>query len=855
MSNLVAETSRSFLQAVTEQTTPRKKEEAIDSIHSKSGFYKIKNPITPVLLALCLFVTLRLVKAGLKNTSKTMSTQQLPMVSSTTEEERVESGDDSNLFWTKDTKQREELHPTLQRNYSTIGIGAVFASGPPNHPLPVSYLENGKLFDADESDCDETFLSTELVGEIKSCPEDFIVREIGLGDKQIPGLTEEEQQELRTAALQELRRDLWVVQPRPDKAQALLPPETVPEPRQDECSLEVVLKGQLALCEQSCAVIWKALCELDTRAQAILQGAATKSDNDEMNITPLTNIEHTLDRALFHNAFRAVFPLLFADSVSRPQERLGEEKVYVIRVTIDDRFHDLLPSLLEPMNDLVALYSFFKRKVIREYLNASTSLRLKADIPRDARRPIHETISNKSNKSLSSSTITGAVFPNGSSGVSVSVQWSKNACRRAVGKQSCQKGDTGLDIYPHTLFVMKKTQKEHLTALRTLQRAIQISISDVGVAGIKDMQAVTYQFVTLANTSPQRLVREAEFLKTKGIDIGTVFKVDWKLNKGFLKGNRFEIVLRNVRRVKVVRTKGGVTQEHLVATDMSHVQQMIDRVRQNGFINFYGTQRVGEPGCPSVAGVRTFDIGRAMLQQDFSKAIDLLVTGRGVCRGSEMESDQVRTVRDTWKLSGGDVNATFKKLPRNSSMARERTILQGLKRYGEGNPLAAIRCLSYNERMFWVSGYQSLVFNLMATKRLELYGAKVVPGDLILMPGAASVVEVTESTFGDFTLYDVVLPLPGFGIRYPSNDIGRLYEQTLLRDCVSFQSKEGVPPESTAKGGYRRLLERAMNLECSQVLLAEDDELHVKMKFDLPAGCYATMLLREVMLGTVVREC
>ena len=75
----------------------------------------------------------------------------------------------------------------------------------------------------------------------------------------------------------------------------------------------------------------------------------------------------------------------------------------------------------------------------------------------------------------------------------------------------------------------------------------------------------------------------------------------------------------------------------------------------------------------------------------------------------------------------------------------------------------------------------------------------------------------------------------------------------LERDAVSF-SKDG-PPESTAKGSYRRLVSRAYNVSFEALAASGGDgNLDVRLQFDLPTGSYATMFLRELMYTTVVRD-
>jgi hypothetical protein len=71
------------------------------------------------------------------------------------------------------------------RHYSTIGIGDVFGDKPPC-VLPTNYLDHLPEIRS----LNGNFLSSEIVGVVKSSPDDFIVLEIGLKGRYIPGLIE-----------------------------------------------------------------------------------------------------------------------------------------------------------------------------------------------------------------------------------------------------------------------------------------------------------------------------------------------------------------------------------------------------------------------------------------------------------------------------------------------------------------------------------------------------------------------------------------------------------------------------------------------------------------------------------------
>lgn len=772
-----------------------------------------------------------------------------------------------------DNDANNDIHPLLQRHYGTIGIGDVFLSGP-SHALPLHYLNNRKNTHI------PSFHSWETVGTIKSEPEDFVVREIGLPGRKIPFLTDEQVDSLRVAHLVPINEtDVahWDSMRKSSKQRSRStdesavnnaeksfrkrtagPNETLeadsgslPETRSRGISPREVLKMELAFTNEGPDATLEALDQLNKASIDSLGLEESKLCNSKEVLISILSVDLDqqtagFNRGAFHNALRETYPLLVART---PLEKgAGHSE---IRVISDDTFFGLIPFLYDPKVDIPALYAFYKCRRDNQMRTEST-LVLKPDLPRSERRPIHRLIDSKSNSMLVTDTKSEYPLRRGDAQTTTAivVKWGKAAARRAAKKRKRLENETndGSDCYPHILVVMKKRQREHLTAIQTLSAGLRCRQADIGLAGIKDMQAVTYQFCTITNCNPRRLLGAQAFLKERGLEVGTVHKVDWTLRKADLEGNRFEITLRNVRRVQV-RLDQDCVEETLAQPSHDHLQAMVDRIAKFGFINFYGEQRLGPPGHVSIVGVRASDIGQAMLQQDFMAAIDLIMTGRLLCNGSISESEDVLSFRQAWKDSKGDATATIKQLPKGAALARERIVLKGLKRYGKDDPLAALKCLQYNERMFWISAYQSRVWNKAATARIQEYGSLPVEGDLSLhSDGTVRVLSKEEAEKAD--ICRIVLPMPGYGVIFPANKIGALYIQMLENDGVSF--KKNAPPESTAKGSYRHLVAKAQNISFST--RTEDDKLQMKIRFDLPRGSYATMLLRELMITTVARD-
>lgn len=739
----------------------------------------------------------------------------------------------------------------LQRHYSTIGIEDVFLEGPP-HSLPSVYLRQQGIA--------PPFTSWEIVGTIKSVPEDFCVREILTGRRKIPGLSHEDHEKLRIAdvlASNELPKQQLNVTMLENQGEM-----EVRQKKVEECTPNVPTKLSTAESEAiillylenalSCMQSFDATAEslladlkgLDETAKKFLEGSLALVGSVSVLLPPL--LGHDLEPSVsdrsarrdLHRALKVLFPLLYAKSVTK------DDLPHWIEITIDDSYRELIPCLLDPVTDIPSLLSFQKEGLADDTSQSDQPevvLRLTPNATKEERKSVHHTLAKRS-KLFNTSTITDYQLDDGATTTAICVKWDTRSVSRKRKRPNDSAPGRSTSLYPNTLVVLHKRQKEHLTALQKIMRTLHCRESDLGIAGIKDMHAVTYQFCTLRNTRAEHVAKANRQLEQFNIKLSHFYQVDWVLNNGDLDGNEFTLVIRDLKRVQVADDGN----ESLTTCEGWHLHDMVDRVRRSGFINFYGEQRVGSAGSTSDVGVRAFDIGRAMLQQDFAKAVDLMMTGR---HGDDSrESDAAKRVRQTWKDTEGDPQATLKAFHgADNIMTREKIVLKGLNRFGKDKPLDAIRCLSYSVRSFWINAYQSFVWNQAASLRMRLYGMKVAEGDLYEDLNTSEV-KVVRADDVAIQIYQVVLPLPGHSIRYPENEVGTLYQALLAKDSVMFASS--APPESVAKGTYRRLAIKPAKLE-SEIIVGE--EAAARLTFQLPKGCYATMFLRELMLSTCRR--
>jgi tRNA pseudouridine13 synthase len=282
---------------------------------------------------------------------------------------------------------------------------------------------------------------------------------------------------------------------------------------------------------------------------------------------------------------------------------------------------------------------------------------------------------------------------------------------------------------------------------RQVAQRLDVPTSEIGTAGLKDRRAVTRQWVS----APIRAEPNVPRLEGDGIRVLEVGRHDNKLRPGHLHGNRFRIRIRETSDVPL--------------------GPILDRLREVGLPNFYGTQRFGRDGS-------TLQMG-----------LDLVRTGRG---------------------------------PRNPFL-----------------------------RKLSLSAVQSALFNAYLTRRMaDGLFRRVLLGDVMgkLPFGGIFFVSDEAAEQVRFDRRETVTQGPIFGTKmFPARDAAVVREAEVL-------ATYGLSRESFA--GFGKLVQgtRRHNLVYLADLASEPAEGGVVLSFTLPAGSYATVLLREIMKADVADD-
>ncbi|MFN0196897.1 MAG: tRNA pseudouridine(13) synthase TruD [Planctomycetaceae bacterium] len=329
-----------------------------------------------------------------------------------------------------------------------------------------------------------------------------------------------------------------------------------------------------------------------------------------------------------------------------------------------------------------------------------------------------------------------------------------------------------IPLYPfsgegeHLLLWIEKRDVAAEQLTRHLARVLSVSPRDIGVAGLKDRRAVTRQWISV----PAKCEAQLDEIATENISLLDSTRHRNKLRSGHLKGNRFNIVVRDAH-----------------ADALSSAIAFCESARRLGIPNYYGEQRMGH--------------------------------------------DQ-QTLKTGFSLLRGELQ------PRDLPPSRRAFLLR-----------------------MSLSAVQSQLFNEVLADRLrDGLIHTVIPGDVMQVTESgglfvagidrqesdADTVPSTPDIVTEQQRYDrreIVPTGPIFGpkMKHPSGQPAEQEQRVLERYGLE---RDHFLLYDRLTSGTRRPL-----LVFPEEMHAEATDGGVRIRFDLPSGSYATVVLRELMKG------
>ncbi|NXN10429.1 PUS7L protein, partial [Indicator maculatus] len=524
------------------------------------------------------------------------------------------------------------------------------------------------------------------------------------------------------------------------------------------------------------------------------------------------------NRADLHSAVRQKFPFLVT---------LTKDNEMIVKGNAD--YRELCQLVTE--KETSDFFKFLDAKV------ENSTFSFEPDGNKEHRKVVHHFINRRFGKLLETKSFT-VTDVNGQPNMSITVRFREKSWPRKRSGGGFQEKQ---DLY--TAFTLQKENLETLEAIGFLAAELGVLPSDFSYTGIKDKKAITYQPMVVKKVTPERLKEIGSKMEKKGMRIHNIHSAFQHLRLGQLKGNHFDIVVRDLKH-----------HSHDSSVDLKErISEAMENVETKGFVNYYGPQRFGQG-----QNVQTDQIGLALLNEKMVKAVKLFFT-------PEDTDDPVNNAK-RYFLQTEDAKGALTMLP--EFKVREKMLLRALNRYGVNPEGCAKGWLSipHSMRIFYVHAYCSKVWNEAASYRLKIYGSQVVEGDLVFLEESGEsislsdkvhVVTAPEESANTYSINQVVLPMVGHSIKYPSNKVGQWYHERLSKDELQMCKFRVSSLQLNIPGCYRPILKNVQNLSyflegSEKGIEIEDNHLNeskisLHISFDLDPSCYATVCLREIM--------
>lgn len=454
-------------------------------------------------------------------------------------------------------------------------------------------------------------------------------------------------------------------------------------------------------------------------------------------------------------------------------------------------------------------------------------------------------------------------------------------------------------------FTLLKENIDTMQAVQVISKQLHMKTSDsIYYNGTKDKRGITTQKVTIYRRKPSEFKRFLTFYKPL-LRIGDFKYVATPDKLGALAGNRFEIILRDIK-----------------YTSDESVRVLCDALARDGFLNYFGLQRFGK------GGTKSHELGAFIFQSNWKACIESLFTA------NEHDKPELKLAKEYFQSK--DYSKAYQTLPYN--LYAERNVLRSLLHAPE-DYASAFQSVNKFMRLLCAHAYQSFVWNHAVSKRIAKYGLQVIEGDLVYLSeegeegglleevldesmiteepavSAAAVADegkekektkckihiITKDDLiqQTYSLKDIVLPLIGYESILPANEIAEVYHTCLANANLTLSHFATCLSMYQMKGTYRKVFAYPKQLTWKQISYTNPNEelndteltqfrtivtnqrdhkkmngeeavavavaepvqhvqekvqeegkgllLHaLQLKFTLSAGTYATMLLREI---------
>ena len=436
------------------------------------------------------------------------------------------------------------------------------------------------------------------------------------------------------------------------------------------------------------------------------------------------------------------------------------------------------------------------------------------------------------------------------------------------------------------LFSLMKKNIDTIGALDYITRLLRRNQKTLKFAGNKDKRGITTQKISSYNTLPGEIINLTKNKRwNKNIEISNFSFTDKELRLGQLKGNQFCVCFRFIEGLNNVK---------------SDLDLITKSLNEKGFINYFGMQRFG------VGNIPTHIIGKYVIKKMWKEAFINIISTEKMFEAMKAVGLSTRDIaKEIFDLEDKNKQMSILSdillvLPKFSI---ESKLLINYKKTGKNSFQSSFQSLSKQLQILYPHAYQSYIWNLTVSHRIKKYGRKLIIGDIVKkheslyqeknqeedcdVPDEENDDKkksekkeekidkifsdnfdfITDDNINKYNFDDLVIPMVGYEVYYPKNDIKDFITELLNKDNLSFKDFEYQAVNFNSTGYFRKVIEKPLN-ELKYDIVQHDDpdvdlqtpyynvESHpqpdgnkytsMRLVFQLPQSTYATMLFREL---------
>lgn len=392
----------------------------------------------------------------------------------------------------------------------------------------------------------------------------------------------------------------------------------------------------------------------------------------------------------------------------------------------------------------------------------------------------------------------------------------------------------------HIYLFVQKYNMPASQLISILARHFGVRESDIGYAGLKDRRAVTRQVVSIH--APGRTPESFPSLQHDRVQILWADLHTNKLRRGHLKANRFAIKIRRVPLAAVFP-----------------VRRALLHLAQVGVPNRAGEQRFGAMGNNHIIGMHA-------LRADFPAAVaeilrpfpfDPAATSDSAAESGGGVLNDAHQAEARQLYAQGRIAEAARLMPRYAHA--EHAVLAALAR--GASPAAAYAAIAPVQRAFYLSAFQSAVFNAVLDARLAAGTlATLLPGDIAFKHENGAAFAVTDETLADPATADRLAaleispsgPMWAAAMLRAAGNTAIAEADALARAGIQESHLAAFDQASASHGGKDHLqgARRPLRVPLTYPEVdagADEHGMYIRCSFELPPGAFATVVMRELM--------